>query len=339
MSGSLTLILKILAFLLTCFTSVVYSQQRPQYTQYVLNNFLLNPALSGIENYTDVKLGHRQQWLGLQDAPKTSFITANFALGNGYSWKNPLSLDGDEQDPRGWNYQQNYTASPAHHGLGFTAIVDKAAKLSTTTLNITYAYHLPLSGTTNLAVGIAAGATQLNIDINALILENPIDPILADASHTRLNPDLSLGLWFYGARFFAGLSAQQIIPQKLSFNVSQTGKQVAHYFLTTGYKQPLGEDFSVLPSVLVKVVGNLPTSVDVNAKLNFRNKVWLGVGYRNGDALNMMLGVNVNHQFNLTYAYDYTTSKLKGPSTGSHELVLGVLLNNVYKVVCPQKMW
>ena len=30
-----------------------FSQAKPFYTQYILNNYILNPALSGIENYTD----------------------------------------------------------------------------------------------------------------------------------------------------------------------------------------------------------------------------------------------------------------------------------------------
>ena len=47
----------------------LHAQQRPQYTQYILNNYILNPALSGIENYTDVKISGRDQWVGLGGAP------------------------------------------------------------------------------------------------------------------------------------------------------------------------------------------------------------------------------------------------------------------------------
>lgn len=51
------------------------AQQRPYYTQYILNNFLINPALAGIENYWDVKTSHRIQWQGIQDAPVTTYLT------------------------------------------------------------------------------------------------------------------------------------------------------------------------------------------------------------------------------------------------------------------------
>ena len=73
---------KWLLLLILCLNVRLYAQQRPQYSQYLLNSYLLNPALSGIENYTDVKLGYRQQWAGLQDAPKTAFVSAHWALGD-----------------------------------------------------------------------------------------------------------------------------------------------------------------------------------------------------------------------------------------------------------------
>jgi len=333
---------KYFLLVLCCFSIVAFAQQRPQYTQYVLNNFLLNPALSGIENYTDVKLGYRQQWKGLPDAPQTSFVTANFALGDAYLWQNPLSFEEAGNDPRNQNYQQNYTASPAHHGVGFSAVIDKAAQLRTAAFNVSYAYHLPLNGTLNLSAGLAVGVTKIGIDVNALLLENPNDPALKNASESVYKPDLTVGLWLYGARFFSGLSIQQLLPQKLAFTDDANynlGKQVPHLFLTSGYKIGVAEDFSFIPSVMVKLVNHVPISVDVNAKLNFKDKLWLGAGYRANDSINMMAGININHQFNLTYSYDFTTSQLNQVSSGSHEIVLGILLNNVYKVICPQKMW
>ncbi|MEP6701060.1 MAG: type IX secretion system membrane protein PorP/SprF, partial [Bacteroidota bacterium] len=59
------------------------AQQRPHYTQYILNNYILNPALSGIENYTDVKISTRDQWVGLNGAPKTSYFSIQAPIGKG----------------------------------------------------------------------------------------------------------------------------------------------------------------------------------------------------------------------------------------------------------------
>ncbi|MCZ4222518.1 PorP/SprF family type IX secretion system membrane protein [Pedobacter rhodius] len=318
------------------------AQQKPQYTQYVLNNYLLNPALSGVENYTDVKLGYRQQWAGLADAPKTAFVSAHWALGSEYLWSNALSFDEKGNDPRSRSYQQYYTASPAHHGVGFSAVNDKAGQLTTTAFNLSYAYHLILNDKLNMSVGIAGGFTRIGIDANRLLLENPNDPSLGNAIESQFKPDVSAGIWLYGSRFFSGISVQQLRPQQLSFsddgNYNQ-GKQVPHFFLTGGYKLYVSEDMHLIPSVMVKAVQGVPLSVDANLKLGLKDKVWIGAGYRNQDAVTVMAGVNVSSLINVTYAYDFTTSGLNQVSTGSHEIVLGFLLNNVYKVICPRNMW
>ncbi|WP_443938782.1 PorP/SprF family type IX secretion system membrane protein [Pedobacter sp. MW01-1-1] len=331
----------VLSFCLALSTAL-YAQQRPQYSQYILNNYLLNPALSGIENYTDVKLGFRQQWTGLPDAPKTSFVSAQWALGDQYLWSNALSFEEKGNDPRSKNLQQTYTASPNHHGVGFSAVSDKAGKLQNLTFNLSYAYHLQVQNTLNLALGIAAGVNRIGIDVNALILENPSDPALKNAIQAQVKPDVSVGLWLYGARFFAGASVQQLLPQEMPFSKDENytlSKQVAHLFLTSGYKFYLAEDVHITPSIMIKLVEPLPTSIDVNLKMGFKDRFWLGTGYRKNDAFNVMAGVNISHLVNLTYAYDFNTSDLKQVSTGSHEIVLGLLLNNVYKVVCPKRMW
>src|SRR3954470_16811434 len=68
--------------LLTLLASAQLSaQQQPHYTQYILNQYILNPALTGIENYTDIKLSHRHQWVGLQDAPVTTYLTVHTPIG------------------------------------------------------------------------------------------------------------------------------------------------------------------------------------------------------------------------------------------------------------------
>lgn len=325
------------------FTLSIKAQQKPQYTQYVMNNYVLNPALSGIENYIDLRIGHRQQWQGLQNAPKTSFVSANWALGKDYLWNNALSFEQDGNDPRGRSYAQYYTASPAHHGMGVYALSDRAGALSTAVFNLSYAYHLAVGQRLNLSLGISAGVSRTAIDENSLLLENPNDPALSNAGRKLIRPDLATGVWLYGRRFFTGIALQQLVPNDIGFHDGSTlqpaAKQIPHLFLTGGYKFDLTEDISATPSIMMKWIAPAPTSVDLNVKMAFRDRIWLGAGYRKDDAASLMAGFNINHLVNLTYSYDFTTSELNRVSNGSHELVLGILLNNVYKVVCPQRMW
>ncbi len=333
---------RIYTVILTLLSISGFCQQKPQYTQYIFNNYLLNPALSGIENYTDFKAGYRRQWSGIDNAPQTTFASAHWSLGKDYLWKNPLSMPEKGEDPRSDDYDQNYTASPSHSGMGATVVLDETGPISRLDANVTYAYHLQVSGRLNLSVGVAAGITRIGLDINQLTLENPNDPALNNAITSQIKPDLSLGAWLYGARFFAGASVQQVLPQKLAFTSDpsyNTGKEVPHAFLTAGYKLYIDETITAIPSIMVKYVSPTPISVDANLKIGFKDRFWVGASYRHNDSYSAMAGLNVSKLVNLTYSYDFTTSQLNKVSYGSHEIVLGLQLNNVYQVLSSMRMW
>jgi len=320
----------------------LYAQQRPQYTQYIFNNYLVNPAISGIENYTDIKVGYRQQWTGIKDAPKTSFVSAHWKLGDEYLWKNALSLPENTDDPMSRNYMQNYTASPAHHGMGVIAVLDEAGPISRLDASLTYAYHLQMTDQLNFSVGVAAGISRIGLDVNALEFQTGPDQVIQNAYLSQIKPDLGLGVWLYGASFFAGASVQQVLPQKLKFTsepIYNTGKDVPHYFFTLGYRLFLDEEITALPSVMVRKVSPTPLSIDANLKIAFKDRVWVGGSYRRNDSFSALAGINVSKLLNLTYSYDFITSDLSRVSNGTHEIVLGIQLNNVYEVMSKAKMW
>src|SRR5436190_254408 len=108
------LLLSIFVFLITLQFAI--AQQKPQYTQYVLNNLLINPATTGIENYIDLKAGYRSQWTGLQGAPVTSYITGSVPFGSDFVGGDASALSGGNgANPYGRLYTQNYQASAPHH--------------------------------------------------------------------------------------------------------------------------------------------------------------------------------------------------------------------------------
>lgn len=321
----------------------VQAQQKPQYTQYILNNYIINPAITGIESYIDVKAAYRQQWTGLQNAPETSYFTAHMPLGNKDDWGSPTSFGMVGENPLGRSYKQDYQASSPHHGIGIVAVVDKTGPLSNTTFDVTYAYHIGLAPKLNLALGVGLGVSKVSLNTNDITLENPIDPAIANSGTlNRLKPDINAGFWLYSAEFFAGVSVQQLLPQTLSFSDNASynlGKTVPHVFATTGYRFWLSDDITVIPSIMFKYVKPAPMGIDISTKIAFRDKVWIGGAYRKGDSFSGLLGFNIGSLFNVGYSYDFTTSALNTVSRGTHEIVLGLMLNNHYKVTCPQKLW
>ena len=109
-----------------------FAQQRPYYTQYILNNYIINPAVAGIENYWDAKVSHRMQWVGLQDAPVTTYFSIQGPLKrSAYDVETPTSFHASGENPRGNAYWQDYQKAENHTGVGFAIIDDHTGPLST----------------------------------------------------------------------------------------------------------------------------------------------------------------------------------------------------------------
>ncbi|WP_448699355.1 type IX secretion system membrane protein PorP/SprF [Mucilaginibacter sp. AW1-3] len=314
------------------------AQQRPQYTQYVFNPILVNPAVSGIENYTDVKAGYRSQWTGLQGAPVTSYFTINAPLGSNFLEGDATQSPANGDNPLGRAFTQTYMAAEPHHGIGLTVVTDKAGPIRQTNFDATYAYHLGISPTLNLAVGVSAGVSNYTLNTAEVTTEFS-DPAINGGNYNQFKPDVGAGLWAYSSTYFIGASVQQLLPQTITFSsnpIYNQGKTVPHFFFTAGVKLFLSDDITLLPSTMVKVVNPVPASYDINMKLAFRDHFWIGGAYRQQDAVAAMVGFNIGSFLSFGYSYDYTTSNLNSVSNGTHEIVLGIFLNNRYKVTCPQ---
>jgi len=320
---------------------LVKAQQKPQYTQYVLNNLLINPAVTGIENYIDVKTGYRSQWTGLQGAPVTSYITFSAPFGSNFVQGDAAAASpGNEANPYSRLYTQTYQASEPHHGLGFTILSDQAGQISTSTFDINYAYHLGLASNFNLALGVGAGLNHVSLNTVGLTLpDTQIDPAIANGNNSQWNPDVNVGIWGYSSTYYFGISAQQVLPQNLYFSTTHAinqQKTTPQYLLTGGIKVFLSDDITLIPSALVKIISPLPTAFDLTAKVTFSDRFWIGASYRNQDAVAGLVGFNISSLINISYSYDYTTSQLSTVSSGTHEIVIGLLLNNRSRVVSPQ---
>jgi len=329
----------LLLFLGLCF-NVAIAQQKPQYTQYVFNNILLNPAVTGIENYVDLKLGYRSQWTGLQGAPVTSYITVSAPIGQDFIQGDATSFSGLAGSPYSRSFVQDYRAAEPHHGIGFTLVTDQAGPITTTNLDINYAYHIGLTERLNLSLGVAGGFARTNLNTSLITLETALDPAISNGVNAQWSPDVNAGVWLYGANFFVGVSAQQILPQNLYFTTSRStidaSKTVPHYFATAGARFFLSDDLSLVPSLLVKEIQPVPLTYDVNLKMMFQDKFWIGGSYRHADSFGALVGFNLSSFINVGYSYDITTSSLNTVSNGTHEIVIGLLLNNRAKVTCPQ---
>lgn len=330
----------------------IKAQQKPYYTQYIMNNYIINPAVAGIENYWDVKASHRMQWVGLQDAPITTYVSAHGPLKkNAYDVQTTSSFRPSGENPRGTNYWANYEKPENHTGVGFAVINDKTGPLNQLNAYGSIAYHLGVGPNTTLSLGLSVGFTQMSLDASKLDFTgsgtpndpNNFDPaVIGSGVLNTIKPDIGAGLWLYSRDYFVGLSAQQIIPNKIVYtnkNVPLQGKLVPHTFLTAGYRFQAGEDWSILPSFQLRYIDPLPLGVDVNVKFQYQDLLWAGASYRVQDGFAGMFGLNIGGFMNIGYSYDLTTSELRTVSKGTHEIMIGFMINNKYGDWCPRNMW
>jgi type IX secretion system PorP/SprF family membrane protein len=335
----------------TCFYLMAFSQAKPSYTQYILNNYILNPAITGIENYVDVKLSVRNQWTGINGAPTTNYFTIQGPIGKGdlRTSATSFSAPGDNSNPRSPEYWKEYTTSPPHHGIGLTVVNDKAGYLNRWSIAATYAYHKPLSVRTTLAAGFSLGMSSVNLDRSKIEWGNlnPNDAAIGYASGElkKIMPELGAGLWLYSARYFMGISVLNVIPGKARFVKNETygTYYTPNYFFTAGYRIALGTQVSLLPSFMIQYWQPQLTGIHVNAKLQYEDLLWLGASYRHSDLVagySGMAGVNISKTFNVSYSYEAaTTSRLSAYTGNTHELMFGFILGNKAGDTCPRNIW
>jgi len=321
--------------------SQAQAQQRPQYTQYMMNNYLLNPAITGIEDYTDVRLGTRQQWVGLEDAPVTYYISAHMPLNKQAKRVRSVGPNKGLRSTHTVNQNRFVRAYP-HHGVGITALTDKTGLLRRNHLNLTYAYHLPVSRKVTVSLGALGGVVKNSFNFSEATYNNPADPAYTKDYINRTYIDLGMGTWVYSDNFFVGISGAQLLRANRDLNRSEdedtNGVLQKHFFATAGYKIRLTPDINIIPSVMVKLANPSPVSVDASLRAVYADRVWIGGTYRNKDAVAAMAGVNLTTLLDVSYSYDYNTSNLSIANTGTHEVIVGFKLFNKGGVICPQWM-
>ncbi len=335
---------KLLALVsLLLLASLGYAQQRPQYSQYTLNNYLANPAISGIEDYGDLKLGTRQQWSGLEGAPVSYYATFHMpimkdmtATYRGGRASSAIPKESSTKKPV-------YRRLRPHHGVGAMAMSTQTGPLKRSGVSVSYAYHQPLTRRLRVSAGVAPGFIQYSLDPAAVRVINSNDPAILDGRVNETKFDLSMGLWLYASDFYLGVAGAQLSPSKRKNVTTNTpednsGTLQKHYYVTGGYRLDLSPYLSVVPSVMVKMA-QPTTSVDATAKVIYANRIWAAASYRHQESVSAMAGINISPLMDLAYSYDASTSPLGQANAGSHEVVLGFKLRNTAKVVCPQWVW
>lgn len=278
------------------------AQQDPQYTQYMYNMNVVNPAYAG--SYEGVSIGalYRSQWVGLEGAPSTGTLAIHSPVGK-------------------------------RVGLGLSLISDEVGPVNETNAYVDFSYTLPVGTETKLAFGLKAGATFHDIGLTAVDVLDPGDPFYSQ-NINEVTPNIGAGLYFYKPnKFYISASMPNILESvHLDANGFKIGSETEHVFAAAGYVFDLSENFKLKPHVMTKLAFNAPLTYDLNLNLFMYDFVEVGAGYRLDDSFTGMINFLVAPNLRIGYAYDNVNSQLDVVTNSSHEIFVNFDINLPRKV-------
>ena len=296
--------------LLTGFTVLMgYAQQAPLFSQYMLNGFLLNPAVAGSEGYTAVNLTAREQWVGFQDGPAT------YAM----SFQTRLLRESHIRNKNRIRKRSKSSSLGGNVGLGGYIFNHKNGAVNRTGLKLTYAYHIEFEQS-QLSFGLSAVGYQYNLDKDRIKLEIVDDDIWNGLQNSVFIPDADAGVYYMAGNYWAGLSVDQLFESVLKFGDAGYDQFVMErqYRLMGGYDVEVNSNMIIASSAYIKYTESGKMQADIGGKLYYDQTYWGGLAYRTGHSMILMAGVSVDRLV-FGYAFDIGLNSIMKHSFGTHE--------------------
>lgn len=289
------------------------AQQDPQYTQYMYNTQVINPAYAGNREMLSLGLLYRTQWVGVEGAPKTATFSINSPVGR---------LE--------------------NMGLGLSVVHDEIGPATQTDVAIDYSYSIPLTYKAKLSFGVKAGVDVLDVDFTKLNIYNPSDPLFQNNIDNRWQPKIGAGLYVNTDKWYVGLSVPNFLETKHfdrsnNSNFQSVAAERMHFFLIGGYVFDLSDSVRFKPATMLKAVQGAPLQWDVSANFLFHNKLTLGAAWRWDAALSAMAGFQISPGLFIGVGYDYQLTDIEKYSDGSYEIMLRFdIVDQIEKILTPR---
>lgn len=303
--------MKKIIFILAILASTnAIAQQNAQFSQYIFNELVINPAYAGTKGLVNLSAIYSNQWEGFKGSPSTQ----------------TLALD---------------AAVTEKIGLGFHLINDQIGAQRQQGFFCSYAYKIPITEKFKLSMGLSIGASYFSLDGNKLLTDDTYDPAIPITLESKFRFDTKTGLFLYSDRFYGGFSISDLLSDVFHPEDLMIAAQARHYYLTSGYVFDLSTKFKFKPSFLIKEDFEAPTNIDINSFFLYNERVWLGATARFGakvfskdldntlkmrNAYTVMLEYYITDRFRAGYAYTHSVNAMK--SYPGHEIALGYYFPN-----------
>ncbi|MGE0635522.1 MAG: PorP/SprF family type IX secretion system membrane protein [Bacteroidia bacterium] len=292
-------IYKIFAFgLLMLGFATANAQQMAQTNLYLVNRYIMNPANAGDKDMLSGYLSHRQQWVNIEGAPRTSILSVHSPVGKNV-------------------------------GFGGTIISDKTDIFERLSVNLSYAYHIQFSKKIkhSLSLAVSGGFLQNKIEVSDVRMAAPGDVVISPGKFNGITFNVDAGLRYniYGLEI--GAAVPQLLESKVKYKreiQDQYYQLVRHYLFFAGYKINIAKkEWFVEPSGVYRYFPYSKSQFDANLNFHYKNIAWVGGTYRYDAGYVVSAGFKVADQISIAYAYEFGTTGIAAQSAGSHEAMIG----------------
>jgi type IX secretion system PorP/SprF family membrane protein len=290
----------IITIAIVLFAGTVSAQQLALSSQYLFNEILVNPGATGGKDFIPVQVNFRKQWAAFPGSPTTQNASCHGSINNSF-------------------------------GFGGNLFNDASGPSRRTGMNVNGAYHINFQRDKKRYIGFGLGVSlsQHAIDVNQLTTYLPDDPAVIRGYNNKFVPDANVGVFYrHNERSFIGLSAYNLVQSNrdlFDFENTLYNPLARTYYLFGGYDFETSDKTMLKTSLLVQAIETGTVQFDVNAIVAYKNLFWVGLAYRNLDAVALLAGTQIG-QFKFGYSYDYTISDIGKYSHGSHEVFLELQL-------------
>lgn len=305
----------VLILLLLMEKGAVYAQEGLFSRQYFLNQYLANPAVAGIFDYGDLRLGYSRQWTGIKHSPSSVMLTFHT---NVSKYKDEV-MRYSYQDKRYVRGRKSVQQAQRHlkHGVGVRLVYDRVHIFKNFGGVVSYACHVPLSPVWTISAGVSGGVVASGIDVTESYFPDLNDPLL-QGKRKELLPLLEAGIWLYSPTLYVGASLSGLMDN--SYDTDEATGMSS--YITIGYQWEATDVLSVVPSVMYRSTAYEDGMIDLNVLLYFFDRLWVGGSLRDMKDVSLHAGILLGEWAEVSYTYD-VNSKAFG---ASHEIGVGCRL-------------
>jgi type IX secretion system PorP/SprF family membrane protein len=276
----------------------IQAQQLPLYSNYFFTPYFFNPAMSGASGVTEATVIHRRQWVNMPGSPETSAFGINGALNN---------------ESVGWSV------------YGFT---DKTDIVQRSGIYGSYAYNVKFTERNSLAFGLSAGYLRNGFNQAAINVKDLNDPTLFYDLENRGALDINFGINLTVGDFRLGVAAPQLLGTPINYSQSNDRRVeyalIRHFVMNAAYDFKFNNDKMALsPFIFMRAAqADIPLQFDGGLMFNMDGIGFIGGAYRSDFGVVGNIGVHLNEQLTVGYAYEHSTNTFVSALGATNELML-----------------